>query len=107
MATAIRTPTDGGHDGGRPGGHDGGCPRRATHPGTNGRIAFLRWDADGVAQMWPANPDLIATRWLTHGAVNSGWPAWSPDGSRITFDSDRFDPDHRWSRRQRRPHDAT
>ena len=68
-------------------------PAGATHPGTNGRIAFLRWDAQGVAQVWTANPDLTAQQQVTHGSASSGWPAWSPDGTRIAFDSDRADPD--------------
>jgi TolB protein len=65
----------------------------ATHPGPNGRIAFLRWDNNGLAQVWTANPDLTAAQQLTSGNANSGWPAWAPNGSRIAFDSDRSDPD--------------
>ena len=68
-------------------------PAGATHPGPVGRIAFLRWDEAGFAQVWTSNPDLTAAQQLTHGTANSGWPAWSPDGSRIAFDSDRSDPD--------------
>ena len=68
-------------------------PAEATHPGPNGRIAFLRWNEEGIAQVWTANPDLTAQRQLTHGDSGSGWPAWSPDGTRIAFDSDRADPD--------------
>ena len=65
----------------------------ATHPGPNGRIAFHRFDDHGLAQVWTANPDLTAEQQLTHGHVNSGWPAWAPDASRLVFDSDRSDPD--------------
>jgi Tol biopolymer transport system component len=69
------------------------APAAATLPGTNGRIAFHRIDANGFAQLWTANPDLTAAHQLTSGNVDSGWPVWSADGSRIAFDSDRTDPD--------------
>src|SRR3954471_9901657 len=66
----------------------------ATFPGANGRIAFMRDDADGFAQVWVADPDLRHQRKLTDFDATSGWPAWSPDGSRLLFDSDVTDPDH-------------
>jgi Tol biopolymer transport system component len=65
----------------------------ATHPGDNGRIVFQREDEDGFTQIWTANPDLGAPEQLTDGEAHSGWGAWSPDGARIAFDSDRSDPD--------------
>jgi Tol biopolymer transport system component len=68
-------------------------PAAATFPGVNGRIAFYRADDNGFAQLWTANPDLTAAHQLTSGNADSGWPVWSPDGSRIAFDSDRTDPD--------------
>jgi Tol biopolymer transport system component len=68
-------------------------PADATHSGANGRIAFHRFDDDGFAQVWTANPDLTAAQQHTHGNNNSGWPAWAPDASRIAFDNDRLDPD--------------
>jgi hypothetical protein len=36
-------------------------PAEATHPGSNGRIPFLRWDQEGLAQLFTANPDLSAS----------------------------------------------
>ena len=68
-------------------------PAAATFPGVNGRIAFHREDAQGFEQLWTANPDLSAAHQLTSGNADSGWPVWSPDASRIAFDSDRTDPD--------------
>lgn len=65
----------------------------ATAPGTNGRIAFMRADAGGLWQLWTANPDLTAQEQLTGGPADSGWPGWSPEATRIAFDSDRADPD--------------
>ena len=69
------------------------APALATAPGTNGRIAFMRADANGFWQLWTANPDLTAEHLLTAGNADSGWPGWSPDARRIAFDSDRADPD--------------
>lgn len=65
----------------------------ATHPGDNGRIVFHREDETGFTQIWTANPDLSAPEQLTDSETHSGWAAWSPDGARIAFDSDRSDPD--------------
>ena len=42
-------------------------------------------------QVWVAGPALMRARQLTSGAADSGWPAWSPDGKRIVFDSARTD----------------
>jgi TolB protein len=66
----------------------------ATFPGRNGRITFMRDDANGFAQVWVADSDLSHARQLTDDHATSGWPVWSPDGSRIAFDSDSTDPDH-------------
>jgi TolB protein len=66
----------------------------ATFPGQNGQITFMRFDANGEFQIWVANPDLSHQVQLTHGPGSDGlFPAWSPDGSRITFSSHRSDPD--------------
>ena len=65
----------------------------ATPPGPNGRIAFHRQDADGLLQVWTANPDLTAAHQLTSSAANNGFPGWAPNAQRITLDSDRADPD--------------
>lgn len=69
------------------------APVSANFPGTNGQIAFQRFDADGYWQIWVANPDLSHQRQITDGDFGSGFAAWSPDGSRIAFQSDRSDPD--------------
>ena len=66
-------------------------PVSATLAGVNGRISFMRHDASGFWQVWTANPDLSASRQITAGAYDSGWPVWSPDGKRLVFSSTRDD----------------
>jgi Tol biopolymer transport system component len=68
-------------------------PASAVVPGANGRITFMRFDADGIFQIWVANGDMTNQVQITHGYGGSGFPSWSPDGTRIVFDSHRTDPD--------------
>lgn len=65
----------------------------ATTPGANGRISFMRTDDAGHWQVWTANPDLSAQHRLTAGDVDNGWATWSPDGTRLAFDSARLAPE--------------
>jgi len=64
----------------------------ANFPGRNGQITFQRVDADGHWQIWVANPDLTHQRQITTGPSDNSFPAWSPDSSRIAFQSHRTDP---------------
>ncbi len=65
----------------------------ANFPGRNGQITFQRHDADGNWQIWVANPDLTQQRQITTGPSSNAFPAWSPDSSRIAFQSNRTDAD--------------
>lgn len=65
----------------------------ATPPGRNGRITFMRFDANGQFQAWVANPDMSHQVQLTSGPTDAWFPSWSPDGSRIVFAGHRDDPD--------------
>ena len=66
----------------------------ATPAGVNGRISFMRNDADGHWQIWTANPDLTSSHQITDGDFDSGWAVWSPDGTRLAFNSTREDSNH-------------
>ena len=66
------------------------APALACYAGDNGRISLARYDDDGFAQIWTANPDLTAPEQLTAvPGANSIFSSWAPDDSRIAFDSDR------------------
>ncbi|MEX2556437.1 MAG: hypothetical protein WEB06_12515 [Actinomycetota bacterium] len=68
-------------------------PARATYPGANGRIAFqLGPLPDGSAQIFTMNPDGSDVLQLTGFLPGEGsniFPKWSPDGTKIAFDSSR------------------
>jgi Tol biopolymer transport system component len=68
-------------------------PASAAFPGANGQVTFMRFDSDGWFQIWVANSDMTNQVQITHGVGGSGFPSWSPDGTRIVFDSHRTDPD--------------
>ena len=65
----------------------------ATFPGRNGPITFMRQDENGFWQTWVARADLSHESQVTHLRANSGWSAWSPDGSRVAINTDVNDPD--------------
>jgi pimeloyl-ACP methyl ester carboxylesterase len=59
-----------------------------------GSIVFGREDGPDHWQVWISCADLSQPRQLTHGdGQQSGWPDFSPHGTRIAFNSDRHDPD--------------
>jgi Tol biopolymer transport system component len=56
----------------------------------NGQIVFMSlMDGSGFLELYLMNADGSGVRQLTSGAANNADPVWSPDGSRITFGSDR------------------
>jgi len=64
-------------------------PAGATSPGGNGRITYAVSDDTGQSQIWIAGADESSPVKLTFGAGTSLATDWSPDASRIAFDSDR------------------
>ena len=65
------------------------APAQASYPGAVGRLALARPDAAGFDQIWVAGADLSGAVQVTSGEFGSNHPDWSPDGTRIVFDSNR------------------
>lgn len=68
-------------------------PAGATHPGPNGKIAFVRMDpaSGGGMQMeiYSMNAKGDGLKRLTTDPANDSEPAWSADGTTIAFNSTR------------------
>jgi Tol biopolymer transport system component len=60
------------------------APAHATFPGKNGKIAFTNYEGTGPV-IRVVNPD--GSNLAQVGEVSSVGPAWSPDGTRIAFNS--------------------
>lgn len=69
----------------------------AAFPGGNGRIAFMSdRDLEGDLNVWTMNPDGTGQMNLTPDSPREdAYPTWSPDGRRITFQSERVTPTNR------------
>ena len=55
----------------------------------NDQIVFMSYMSSSKLQIFVMNADGTGLRQLTNIAANNGDPVWSPDGTRITFGSDR------------------
>lgn len=62
------------------------CPAAGD---SNGLIAYGHRDADGRQQIFVANADGTGKRQLTQEGKRNFFPAWSPDGKRLAWVSDR------------------
>jgi TolB protein len=62
-------------------------PAGASFPGSNGLIAWSRPGFLTDSEIWVMNPDGSDKRALTDTASNDADPAWSPDGSKLVFES--------------------
>src|SRR6267378_1304106 len=62
-----------------------------TFPGTNGKIAFVsdRTGPHGTQQIFVMNADGSVQTDLSNNAFSDGAPSWSPDGTKIAFESFR------------------
>ena len=61
---------------------------RATFPGANGKIAFVRYPhdvPDPIMDIFVMNPDGSDQVNLTNDPSDDGSPAWSPNGEKIAF----------------------
>jgi Tol biopolymer transport system component len=62
---------------------------KAAFPGENGRIAFSLRTGVAEADIWTTNPDGTGGSPLTVNAAGNYDPAWSADGAKIAFSSNR------------------
>lgn len=61
----------------------------AAFPEGNGKIAFVSY-RDGNAEIYTMNPDGSDQQRLTEDPASDTEPAWSADGKKIAFVSDRL-----------------
>ena len=58
---------------------------QAAMPGMNGKIAFVRNQPDGTGEIYTMNANGSGETRLTNDASYDIDPAWSPDGSKLTY----------------------
>jgi Tol biopolymer transport system component len=68
----------------------------ATPPGPNGRIAFSLDAGSGNTELYSVNADGSALRRLTWSPQVEQVPSWSPDGTRIAYESSLGGKFHVW-----------
>ena len=68
----------------------------STEPGDNALIAYGARDADGRQQIFVVRTDGSAKRRLTQEGDQNYLPAWSPDGRKIAFTSNRSGSSQIW-----------
>jgi Tol biopolymer transport system component len=68
---------------------------RASEPGPDGRLAFVTY-RDGDAEIYLTNADGTGVVNLTNNEAYDWEPAWSPDGTKIVFNSDRSSGEEVW-----------
>jgi Tol biopolymer transport system component len=68
----------------------------ATPQGPNGRIVFALNDGSGGAELYSVNADGSAMRRLTWSPQVEQAPSWSPDGTRIAYESSLGGNFHVW-----------
>jgi Tol biopolymer transport system component len=65
------------------------APARAAFPGANGKIAFTSDPTGSDLEDCSMNADGSALTDLSNNPASDLTPAWSPDGQRIAFATDR------------------
>jgi Tol biopolymer transport system component len=68
------------------------APAQAAFPGANGKIAYSTWTdqpVDTDSEIYTMNADGTGQTRLTTNPASDGGQAWSPDGTKIAFNSNR------------------